>query len=234
VGYSFACLSIALLRIAAAERRGHVGSASLGREVVDGIGYAARHPGLGPLFLYAALGALLLRGVQEILPPFVDLLFGRGAESLAALTASFGVGALLAGLWVASRGRLEGTTRIAVLAALAQAVATAGFVATGWFPLGMLCAALIGGFASIHGISVQTLVQSATETAYRGRMLSLWGLITRAFPALGALMLGGFGELFGLRLPTLVAVALFLGVFAWGMAMLRRMERALETSPSGS
>jgi predicted MFS family arabinose efflux permease len=138
------------------------------------------------------------------------------------------VGALCAGLWVASRGRLEGTTRIAIFAALAQAVATVGFVATGWFPLGMLCGALIGAVASMHGISVQTLLQSAADPAYRGRMLSLWGLITRAFPALGALLLGGLGELFGLRLPTLAAAALFLGVFAWGLTKLKRIEAALE------
>ena len=43
---------------------------------------------------------------------------------------------------------------------------------------------------NIHGISVQTLLQTATDPEFRGRMLSLWGLITRACPALGALMLG--------------------------------------------
>ena len=64
-------------------------------ETMDGIRYAARHPGLGPILLFAAVSALLLRGVQEILPPFVDRAFGRGAESLAVLTAAFGVGALL-------------------------------------------------------------------------------------------------------------------------------------------
>jgi MFS family permease len=233
VGYGFACLSIALLRVDARERRGHPASASLWREVTGGIGYAWRHVGLGPLLLYAAMGALLMRGVQEILPPYVERLFGRGAESLAVLTACFGVGALCAGLWVASRGRLEGTVRIAIFAALAQAVATVGFVATGWFPLGMLCGALIGAVASMHGISVQTLLQSAADPAYRGRMLSLWGLITRAFPALGALILGGLGELFGLRLPTIAAAILFLGVFAWGLTKLKTIEAALE-GQSGS
>jgi MFS family permease len=228
VGYLFACVTIALLRVEPSERRGHPASPSLVGEITAGIGYAMRHKGLGPLFLYAALSALLMRGVQEILPPFVDRLFGRGAESLAVLTACFGVGALVAGLWVASRGRLEGTTRFAVFSGLAQAVATAGFVATGWFPLGMLCGALMGATASIHGVSIQTLVQSATDPAYRGRMLSTWGLITRAFPALGALILGGAGEVFGLQAPTLVATALFLGVFAWGMTRLRRMESELE------
>ncbi|NKC31577.1 MFS transporter [Roseomonas sp. BU-1] len=233
VGYLFAFATIWLLRVDPKERRGHPVSTSLGREVLAGISYAARHKGLGPLLLYAALGAVLLRGMQEILPPFVERLFGRGAESLAILTACFGIGALAAGLWVASRGRLEGASRLAVFAALAQAIATVGFIATGYFPLGMLCAALIGGAASVHGISVQTLIQSAADPGYRGRMLSLWGLITRACPALGALALGALGEVFGLRWPTLVAVLLFLGVFAWGVARLRRMQQELEGTPAG-
>ena len=176
----------------------------------------------------------MARGVQEILPPYVEWLFGRGAESLAVLTACFGVGALISGLWVASRGVLQGTTRLAIWAALAQAVATALFVATGWFPLGMASAALIGAFASMHGISVQTLLQTATDHEFRGRMLSLWGLITRACPALGALLLGAAGEAFGLRVPTLVAIALFLGVFAWGLSRLRRMETEMEAPPSAA
>jgi hypothetical protein len=62
----------------------------------------------------------------------------------------------------------------------------------------------------------------------RGRVLSLWGLITRGCPAIGALALGAAGELFGLRLPTLAAIALSLAVFAWGLARLPRMAAALE------
>jgi MFS family permease len=228
VGYLLAAGSMALLRIAGTERRGHPGSASLRGEVLQGLAYARRHVGLGPLLLYAALSGVLLRGMQEILPPYVERLFGRGAESLALLTACFGIGALCAGLWVAQRGRLTGTTWLAVWSGLGQAVCIALFVATGFFPLGLLAAALIGGFASVHGICVQTLLQHATAPAFRGRMLSLWGLITRACPALGALALGTAGELFGLRLPTLAAVILFLLVFAWGLTRLGRMRRTLE------
>jgi MFS family permease len=233
VGYTFAALSVLLLRVAAADRQGHPAGASLWGEVAEGLRYAQRHVGIGPLLAYAALAALLMRGVQEILPPFVDRIFGGGAESLAMLTACFGVGSLIAGLWVANRGRLAGSTRLAVWSGLAMAGATAAFAATSWFPLGLLCGALIGATASVHGISIQTLLQSSTEPALRGRMLSLWGLITRACPALGALALGAAGEAFGLRLPTLLAVVLFLGVFAWGMARLGRMEQALEGPPAG-
>ncbi len=228
LAYLIACATMPMLSIAPEERRGHAVSKSLLGEVVEGMTYAARHVGLGPLLLYAALTAILLRGVQEILPPFVERGFGLGAEALAILTGAFGVGALATGLWIASRGRIEGTTRLAVLAGLAQAAATAGFAATGWFPLGVLAGALIGASASAHGIAVQTLIQTAAAPEMRGRALSLWGLITRACPALGALGLGAAGEVFGLMWPVLVAVLVFLGVFGWGLTRLRRKEAALE------
>jgi len=233
VAYSFGAASILMLHIATADRRGHPAGASLSGEVADGLRYARRHAGLGPLLLYAAFAALLMRGVQEILPPFVERSFGRGADALAVLTASIGIGSLIAGLWVANRGRMEGSTRLAVWSGLAMAVATASFAATDNFAIGLFCGALIGAAGSIHGISVQTLLQSATDSEFRGRMLSLWGMITRACPALGALALGAAGEAFGLRIPTLVAVAVFLGVLAWGVARLGRMEQVLEATPAG-
>lgn len=228
LAYWIATLTMPMLRIDTAHRRGHPATASLFGEMIDGVRYAARHPGLGPILAFAAISAILLRGVQEIMPPFVDHVFGRGAEGLALLTASFGVGALVAGILVTSRGRLEGATRIAIIAVAAQAIATAAFVATGWFPLGLIAGAAIGAAASVHGISVQTLAQSAADPAMRGRVLSLWGLITRACPAAGALCLGASGEIFGLRGPTLLAAALSLLVFAWGMMRLPRMAAALE------
>ena len=86
----------------------------------------------------------------------------------------------------------------------------------------------MGAAGSVHGISVQMLAQSASDPAMRGRVLSTWGLITRACPALGALMLGAGAELFGLRWPTLGAVVLSLAVVAWGMARLDRIAAALE------
>ncbi|HEY8613323.1 MAG TPA: MFS transporter [Roseomonas sp.] len=228
IGQGFATFSMPWLRIEAEQRRGHPATTSLLAETLEGFRYTARHPGLGPIIAFSALSSFLLRGVQEILPPFVERLFGRGAESLAMLTASFAVGALIAGVTVASRGRLVGTTRIAVLAILAQTIATAAFVATGHFAFALLCGAAIGASASAHGISVQVLAQTSAAPAMRGRIMSLWALVTRACPALGALVLGLAGEALGLRLPTLVAAALALGVFAWGLSRAGRIARSLE------
>ena len=228
LAYAVATATTPMLRVEESQRRGHAATASLFGEMVDGVRYAARHPGLGPILAFSAIGAVLLRGVQEILPPFVERIFGLGPGALAALTAAFGVGALAAGLMVAARGKLAGTTRLAVLGVGALGLATAGFAATGSFAIGLTCAVLMGAAGSVHGISVQTLAQSASDASMRGRVLSLWGLITRACPALGALLLGGAGEVFGLRWPTLIAVGLSLLVVAWGLAILPRMRAALE------
>jgi len=228
VAYVIATATLPMLRVDPDHIRGHAPEASLLAETVEGVRYAANHPGIGPIFLFAGISAILLRGVQEVLPPYVERLFGQGAAGLALLTGAIGVGALFAGLWVASRGKLEGTTRIAVLATGGQAFCAIAFVATGWFAFAVLCGALYGACASIHGISVQTLAQSAALTRMRGRTLALWGLITRACPALGALVLGTTGEIFGMRLPTIIAAGLALLVTAWGVTRMRAWARHLE------
>lgn len=228
LAYTLAASSLLLLRVAPEARQGHPASASLFGEMRAGLAYVARHPGLGPILLFAALAGVALRGVQEILPPFVERLFAGGPDSLALLTAAFGVGALASGLTLAARGRLAGTTRIAIAAVAVQAVATAGFVASGVFALGVLAAAVMGAMASLHGIAVQTLVQSATDPAMRGRVLAVWGLITRGCPAAGALALGAAGEVFGMAAPVHAAALLALGVVLWGLSVLRRVAARLE------
>jgi predicted MFS family arabinose efflux permease len=163
----------------------------------------------------------------------VERQFGLGAEALAVLTAAFGVGALLSGIFVSARGKMHGTTKLAVFAPAAISLAMVGFIATSWFPFGVLCAAIMGAAMSVHGICAQTLAQSASDPAMRGRVLSLWGLIVRAFPALGALMLGAAGEIFGMTLPTLAAVLLSAIAIAWGIKRLPAMARVLEGEGAG-
>ncbi|MFN7001400.1 MAG: MFS transporter, partial [Elioraea tepidiphila] len=75
LAYGFAAASLLLLRVAPEARQGHPACGSLFAEMRDGIAYVARHPGLGPILLFAALAGCALRGLQEILPPFVERLF---------------------------------------------------------------------------------------------------------------------------------------------------------------
>ncbi len=226
--YLYASTTLPRLDIDPAHRRGHAPTGSVLREVVEGITYVTRHPGMGPLFLFATLIGVLVRPVPEMLPPFIDTLFHQDARGLATVSSVMGVAAMVGGIVVAVRGRLTGLAGIAVFSGLAIVLATGGFVATGYFPVAVVCAALIGGFSTVHGISAQTLLQTATSSHMIGRVISLWGMIGRAAPALGAVIYGLLSEVIGLRIPVLVGATLGVGACLMAARRLPRIARALE------
>jgi hypothetical protein len=82
----------------------------------------------------------------------------------------------------------------------------------------------------MHGISIQTLLQNSASSAMVGRVLSLWGMITRAAPAMGALAYGVSAEFFGLQLPVLIGCLLCALAWLRTQAHLPRMAPILEGS----
>jgi MFS family permease len=226
--YLIACLSMFFLRLDPATRRGHAPTGSVLRETIDGVLYVARHPGMRPLFIFAAVLAVLARPIQEMLPPYVDRVFGQGAEGLAMLSSVMGLAAFAGGMAIGLRGRLAGLSHMTVVAGIVLTVCTAAFVATGNFVFACAIAAVLSAATTMHGISAQTLIQSGTSGPMLGRALSLWGMIGRAGPALGALIYGVSAEFAGLQWPVMAgcAVALLACFYAWRRR--RQMERALE------
>jgi MFS family permease len=228
--FLFASLTMYLLRLDPAIRLGHRSNHSVLHDAAEGIRYVARHRGIGPIMLFAAAVGMLLRAVPEMLPPYVADLFGRDARGLATFASTMGFAALVGGTLVAIRGRLGGLTRIAVFAGLAMTVATACFVATHQFAVGVVCIGVMGAATTMHGISIQTLLQHSASSVMVGRVLSLWGMITRAAPAIGALSYGAASEFLGLQVPVLLGCLLC--AIAWLLAKSRlpRIAPALEGS----
>jgi predicted MFS family arabinose efflux permease len=173
---------------------------------------------------------MTLRAVPEMLPPYVADLFGRDARGLATLASTMGLAALIGGTLVAIRGRMGGLTRIAIMAGLVLAMATACFVATHVFAIGVVCVAVMGAATTMHGISIQTLLQNSASATMVGRVLSLWGMITRAAPAMGALAYGAASEFLGLQIPVLLGCLLCGLAWLRAKANLSRMAPALEGS----
>lgn len=228
--FLFASLTMHLLRLDPAIRLGQRSSHSVLHDAIEGVRYVARHRGIGPLLLFAAAVGVLLRAVPEMLPPYVADLFSRDARGLATLASTMGLAALVGGALVAIRGRIGGLTRVAVFAGLALAMATACFVATHQFAVGVICIAIMGAATTMHGISIQTLLQNSASAVMIGRVLSLWGMITRAAPAVGALSYGAASEFLGLQLPVLIGCLLCALAWLPAKSLLPRMARTLEGS----
>ncbi len=229
LAFLYASLTMYMLRLPPDVRRGTPTGFSILHDAVDGIRYVARHRGIGPVMLFAAIVGMTMRSVPEMLPPYVAG-FHRGAEGLATLASTMGCAALIGGFLVAIRGRMAGLTRIAVGCGLVLAIATAGFVATDWFPLGIFCIAAIGAATTMHGISCQTLLQNSASPGMIGRVLSTWGMITRAAPAMGALVYGIASEFLGLRIPVLIGALLCVVVWLRTWGRLGRIAPLLEGS----
>lgn len=202
-------------------------------EAAEGVRYVARHPGIGPLLLLLTVLSVGCRPFIELLPGFADAVFGRGVDGLAILSSSVGIGAVIGGLWLAMRDGEAGLARLALSASLAVPVAVLLFCAGDRLWPAAAAAAVAGGATVIGGAGAQTLLQLSVEDAIRARVLSLYGLIFRAGPAVGSLAMGLAAEVAGLRAPLVAGGVVGLAAGLWTWRRRRAIIGALEKQAGG-
>ena len=231
---TFGAFIVALARLEIVVNEGGDKHRGLFADMTEGLGYAFRHPGIGPVLLVLVALAFGVKGYPELLPGFVDVVLGRGVQAFAYLTASTGIGAAVAAIWFAQRGRIEGLTVMNILALIGAALSIVILGASGNYWVGLICVFFAGGFVTIVGTATQSLMQNAVEGAIRGRVMSLYGLIFRGGPALSAVLLGGLAEIVGLR-SAFIATGLATAAAAlWLWTRRKPMAAALETEPPPS
>ncbi len=228
LSFLFFLVALAVLRIAEKPAKSSsVERASLLSQLGDGLRYTLRHPGIAPLLLLLLAASFGLRPFVELLPGFAARVFAGGVDTLALLSSSIGIGAVVSGILMARRGG-GGLTRLVLVAALLLAVSVLAFAATEtlWFAtISVVCA---GMCMVASGVGMQTLMQMSVDGAMRGRVLSLYGIVFAAGPAAGALVMGGLSESLGLRLPLLAGAVLMLMVWVWTWRRRATISAALE------
>ncbi len=190
-------------------------------DLIEGWRYTVSQQSLLILLVLIAVGAFFARPIAELLPGFVDELFGRGPAGLAIVTSAMGLGAVFSGVWIARKGSVRGLTTITVASILFNAIAVVIAVSVPWFWLST-AALCVAGFAQLaSGTGSQTLIQHAIKDEMRGRVMGLWAMIQRGAPAAGALGLGWLSELFGFTWPLLIG-----GIIAGAAALFVLKRRA--------
>lgn len=229
---SYVAFLMALSRIRldpAEEARPARPGVSLIADVGEGIKYTVNHPGIGPVLLLLVATAVGVRPFVELLPGFAADVFHRGADALAMLSATVGLGAIASGVWLAQRGPRAGLTQLVLGSTLSVALAMIGFVATDHFGFALFSVAVAGSALVVGGVGGQTLLQLTVEPAMRGRVLSLYGIIFRGGPAAGALLMGTASEWVGLRWPLAFGAGLAIAAWAWAWRRRARIAAVLET-----
>jgi predicted MFS family arabinose efflux permease len=194
--------------------------------------YASRHPGIAPMLLLFTVTTVGTRGFVELFPGFADTVFGRGPQGLSMLTSTVGLGAICGAIWMLLRPAIAGLTRLVLANTLVISLAILAFTATDRFVIALPCVFLAGTAMTITGIGAQTLLQASVDIRIRGRIMALYGMVFRAGPAIGAVLMGSLSERFGLRLPLAVGALVSCGFWAWTRIKQPRMAETLEAEPA--
>lgn len=198
-------------------------------DIGEGIAYVAHHPGMAPLFVLMIVGCVAARPVAELLPGFADLVFQAGATGLATMTSAIGIGAVAGGCWMAGRARADGLTDLVFTCSTILGLSIALFAMSNSVAVALPALVVAGAAMVGSSIGTQTLIQLSVEPSVRGRVLSLYGLIFRGGPAVGALLAGLIAERTGLDWPILVGAALSTVCGLWLWRKRTRIIRSLET-----
>lgn len=196
-------------------------------QIGTGYTYVSHHAGIGPLLFIFGCSTVLVRPIAELLPGFADGIFGQGAQGLAWMASTIGIGAVLGGMVMVRSSNTRQLVLVAVCSIVLLSASAMAFALSPSYWIALLLLFVFGFGNSMSGISSQTLTQYALEDAMRGRVMSLYGAIFRGGPAIGALLIGIASDHFGLRIPAAVAAGLCLLVAVWAVTQRRNLERHL-------
>jgi predicted MFS family arabinose efflux permease len=154
----------------------------------EGFRYVVATPKLlYPLIMMALVGMLAYE-FQVSLPIVAGKIFHGNSEDYGLMMASMGIGAVIGGLWTASKGK-TGTRAITRAALLFGAFITLAALSP---QIGIEFVALaLVGFASVSFLSMtNSTLQLQTDPQMRGRVMALWAVAFMGTTPIGGPLIG--------------------------------------------
>ena len=191
------------------------------REVRQGLRYAAATPEvLVILVIMAAIGTFGYN-FQTMMPLVNQYVLHGGATGLSLLLVLMGLGALVAGLVVAYRGKP--TQRLLLASAALFTVLLFLIGLSRWQPVTAVLAFFLGAAGILFMTSANTRLQLVVAGHMRGRVMGMYALLFVGTTPIGSLLVGTLAEKNGVPAMVLEMAALCaLGVIGASWFALRR------------
>ena len=220
VSYLSIIVALAFMRLRPVEK---TPKRYLFHQMKEGLSYAVRFPAVRIIMVFVALGSLFGLPYLILLPVFANKVLLGGPRVYGYLVSSVGVGALLGGLFLASRKTVVGLERVIAYAPLFLAFA---FIAFSWSRvtwLSMILIGLVGLGMMVYLASCTAVVQTIVGENIRGRVMSIHMMIWSGAMPVGNLLLGRLADL--ISAPWTLSMggfALLLGFLFLHSKMLRQ------------
>ena len=178
-------------------------------QLQEGVRYVLSMPILRDILIMMTLVGMLTYEFQVSLPLMAQHTFNAGASGLAFLTGSFGLGAVIGGLAVASQRKNTPSLLIVTGSLFGLTVLGAAFMPT-LLLSGLLL--LLAGICSIYYTSLgNTILQLTSSPQMRGRVMSFWSIAFLGSTTIGGPLVGWVaqtaGDRWGLALGGFAALA---------------------------
>lgn len=194
----------------------------------EGFSYTFGFLPLRTIVIYLGLISLVGVPYQTLAPVFARDVFHGGPNTLGALMAASGVGALAGALYLASRKRVLGLGHHIRAAGFLFGVALIAYALSGTLWLSLCFLTLIGFGMIIQMAASNTLLQMIAEDDKRGRVMSFFAMAFRGMVPFGSLLAGTLASNFGAPTSVLMGGLAALVGAGWFSLELPKMRVSLQ------
>jgi MFS family permease len=199
-GISFLAVLVGLWLIKLPPHQASPNPPSPWKQLVSGVQYTARSHEMSALILLALVFSIFGISYSTLLPAFVEKVLHGDALAYGWVNTATGLGAVSGAFLLAHRVSHGRRGQLLVLANLAFPLILIAFSFTSFYPLALVLAFGLGVGFMTQFTTINTLLQTRVEDAFRGRVMGLYTLTFFGFSPFGNLLIGFLGEKLGLSL----------------------------------
>ena len=206
--YLMAGLILMFLRLGEKADHGNKEYPHVFEDMKDGLRYLGKHHRVRNALFQLVILFSIFAALSVLAVPMAEQMPGLKAEQFGFLLAAAGVGMAISASFLGNLGQRFTHLQLSLVGSIGMAVALVGlsiFVQN--LPIALLMIALMGIFAALVGIPMQTTIQAETPVDMRGKVFGLQNNAVNIALSLPLALAGITETLFGLS-PVLLALAL--------------------------
>ena len=196
ISYIAVILSLLLIHPAIRERKNV--PRNVWRGLADGLKYVSHQPLLRIILLLQFAIAFLVFPYTTLLPVFARDIFHIGATGLGVMNALSGIGAMIGTLFlVLASTRLKRGGRMLIILCITAGLTSLLFAFTPNIHIALLLLVVMGSCTVVSMTITNTTLQAMAPEEIRGRVISIYVMITFGLAPLGSLVAGWVAQAIG-------------------------------------